>query len=109
MTKDREEELRERLVKIAEIFSDAVLRAQSMSKSRCPYRNRFDHCTAAFSCRNQLQSSADEQLKHCGHDGVFDYRLAWESDPRNHDRAKQKIREIRSQARTNRSPTKSGS
>ena len=34
----------------------------------------------------------------CGHDGAFDYRSAWETDPESFDKAKVKIDKIKREA-----------
>jgi hypothetical protein len=34
-------------------------------------------------------------LPGCGHDGQFDYREAWESDPSTYRRAKEKLAKIK--------------
>ena len=83
------------MARISEMFSEMVTHAETVSRTRCPYRDRFDHCTAEFRCRNQ-KPPPDEDTKHpCGHDGDFDYRSAWESQPLAHERAKKKVEEIR--------------
>jgi hypothetical protein len=46
---------------------------------RCPYKNRFDQCTAQFGCRNQRKPRAPGELKVCGGDERLDYRSAWET------------------------------
>lgn len=90
MAKIDESEYRKRLARISEIFADMVGHAEVVSRHRCPYRDRHDRCTANFRCRSQLaEDGADTPL--CTHDGRFDYRLAWESDPRSYDRAKRRI------------------
>ena len=38
----------------------------------------------------------------CGHDGAFDYRDAWESNPDTYDKAKAKIDKIKKQASSKR-------
>jgi len=90
----------ERLDRIAAIFTDIVAHAEVSSRTRCPYRNRHDLCTALFRCRNQL--SAGGARLACGHDGTFDYRSAWESRPRAGARAKEKIAAIKDEAEARR-------
>jgi len=34
-------------------------------------------------------------MQHCGHDGRFDYRSAWETDPAAVERARQKLKKTR--------------
>ncbi len=94
---------RERLDRIAEIFTDMATRAEAISRTRCPYRDRLDQCTALFRCRNQIRPPDDtEDRLTCGHDGAFDYRSAWETHPRARDRVQQKIAAIRREAETRR-------
>ena len=89
------EAYQKRLDRMTEIFSDMVSHADELSQHRCPYRDRFDQCTAEFRCRNQAAPEADGALALCTHDGSFDYRTAWESDPSTYGRAKEKIEKIK--------------
>ena len=102
MSKESDEQaLRERLERISEMFSGLAAKAETISQTRCPYRNRFDHCTAQFRCRNQqprTDSASTDPAPLCSHDGSFDYRSAWESNPRAYQRAKSRIRETKRQA-----------
>ena len=89
----------ERLDRLSAIFSDIVAHAEVSSLTRCPYRNRHDLCTALFRCRNQRPTAdSDSDELTCGHDGVFDYRSAWESNPRAVERTREKIVRIRRDA-----------
>lgn len=92
----------ERLDRIAAIFTDIVAHAEVSSRTRCPYRNRRDLCTALFRCRNQLPSADGGGRLACGHDGTFDYRSAWESRPRAAARAKEKIAAVKDEAEARR-------
>lgn len=92
-------ELRKRLDRINEIFEVMVSHAEDLSQSRCPYRDRLDRCTAMFSCRNQRETGTGETVAlSCGHDGTFDYRSAWESQPRSYAKARERVETIRSEA-----------
>lgn len=97
----------ERLDRIAALFTDIVAHAEVSSRTRCPYRNRHDLCTALFRCRNQLSAGGGDRLA-CGHDGTFDYRSAWEAHPRAGARAKEKIAAIRDEAQARRRNGSSG-
>lgn len=89
----------ERLDRMAAIFSDIVSHAEESSLTRCPYRNRFDLCTALFRCSNQMPvEDGDPDDLACGHDGTFDYRTAWESHPRAMKRTQEKISRIKRDA-----------
>jgi hypothetical protein len=54
-------------------------------------------CTAQFRCRNQQVPEGGGSLI-CGHDGKFDYRLAWETRPDAYDKTREKLRRIREEA-----------
>ncbi len=92
----------ERLDRIAAIFTDLVAHAEVSSRTRCPYRDRHDLCTALFRCRNQLATPDDADRLTCGHDGTFDYRTAWEAHPRSRVRAREKIARIKRDAESRR-------
>ena len=92
----------ERLDRIGTIFADLVAHAEVSSRTRCPYRDREDLCTALFRCRNQLVSEDDPERLACGHDGTFDYRTAWESHPRARARTRLKIESIQREAESRR-------
>ena len=86
------------LDRMDEIYTDMIGHVEESARHRCPYRNRFDQCTAAFSCRSQRPPAAVDEPAQCGHDGAFDYRMAWESDPNNYRRAKAKIEKVKDAA-----------
>ena len=91
-------EHQQRRDRITEIFAGMVTHADQQAAVRCPYRDRFDQCTAKFRCTNQAKAAVDGELPGCEHDGCFDYRSAWESDPQSYDRAKAKLEQIHSNA-----------
>jgi hypothetical protein len=70
---------RERLERISELFSSMMDTVNDLSARRCPYKNRFDECTARFGCRNQRKSGNSAERKVCGGDDKLDYRSAWEA------------------------------
>ena len=88
----------QRLDRITELFSGIVAHAADSARERCPYRDRRDECTAAFRCRNQRPPAAAGAREQCGHDGAFDYRSAWETDPDAHGRAKSRIDRVKEDA-----------
>ena len=98
MAKISREDYQQRLDRLSEIFADIVSHADEQASQRCPYRDVRDRCTAAFSCRNQVPAQARGAPATCGHDGAFDYRLAWETDPAAHTRAGRRLGEIRRSA-----------
>ena len=102
MSGDDMEAYQERLDRIAAIFTDLVAHAEVSSRTRCPYRDRHDLCTALFRCRNQLATPGDADQLTCDHDGTFDYRSAWEAHPRSRVRASEKIARIKREAESRR-------
>ena len=79
MRKIDKAEYQKRVDRITELFSAMVVHADELSLSRCPYKNRFDQCTAAFGCRNKRKSPDGPPL--CAGDDKLDYRKAWETGP----------------------------
>jgi len=73
-------EYQKRLEKITELFSTIVIHADELSTHRCPYRNRLDHCTAKFGCRNKRPATSQGVLPICSGDDKLDYRSAWETE-----------------------------
>jgi hypothetical protein len=67
------------LDRVSEIFSTMMVTVDDLSGKRCPYKNRFDQCTAGFGCRNQRKPRNPGELRVCGGDDKIDYRSAWES------------------------------
>ena len=70
----------ERLDRITAIFKDMMAHATEQATYRCPYKNRFDECTARFGCRNQRKPRETGGLLMCGGDDKLDYRMAWETE-----------------------------
>jgi hypothetical protein len=87
-----------RLDRLGEVMRGIIDHATELSRQRCPYRDREDLCTAAFSCRNQRPPADPAMPASCGHDGTFDYRSAWESNPNAYATAKARIGRNRSEA-----------
>lgn len=69
----------ERLERISTLFASMIVTAGSQATWRCPYRNRHDHCTAHFGCRNQRWPDGRDAATFCGGDDKLDYRSAWET------------------------------
>jgi len=76
MIEERYKKSLEMLAKIMEPMSDI---AMAQSQFRCPYKNRFDRCTAKFGCRNQRKQEEGE-LMLCASDDKLDYRPYWETE-----------------------------
>lgn len=92
------EEYRKRVDRVTEMFSGMVEHADEQSRTRCPYRDAQDACTALFRCRNQVDGEFSDSPPRCTHDGAFDYRTAWESDPESEQRARQRLGRVRDEA-----------
>ena len=69
----------QRLDRVSELFGSMIETATEQATFRCPYKNRFDQCTAHFGCRNQRKPTNPGDLKVCAGDDKLDYRGAWES------------------------------
>ena len=82
MQKIDKEAYQKRLDRITELFADMMVHADEQSTYRCPYKNRFDECTAKFGCRNQRRPEEKGELLNCGGDDKIDYRPAWQEDQR---------------------------
>ncbi len=79
MEKIEKTEYEKRLNRITEIFEGLVTHADEQATYRCPYKNRHDHCTAKFGCRNQRKITEGTGLL-CVGDDQLDYRSAWETE-----------------------------
>ncbi len=62
------------------IFRGISKSVSEISRSRCPYKNAQDRCTARFGCRNQDVKVAPGELYVCLGSDNLDYRDAWESE-----------------------------
>ena len=69
----------ESLEKLAAIMIPIAKHAEVQAMFRCPYKNRFDECTAKFRCRNQ-RTQATGELMICAGDDKLDYRPFWEME-----------------------------
>lgn len=65
-------EYRKHLDHLTSTIARMVVRAEELSTRRCPYRNRFDECTAMLACRNKRRAAASN-VPVCGGDGQLDY------------------------------------
>ena len=80
-----------RLDKISSIFADMVKHADAVSMTRCPYKNRFDACTAQFGCRYQKREPESEMVA-CTSDDKLDYRTAWDKNQASKDEMRERLR-----------------
>jgi hypothetical protein len=77
MQKIDNSEYQKRLAQLSEILEGIGRHVTELSKTRCPYKDRHDRCTAKFGCRNQRRGEGRVLL--CVGDDKLDYRSAWES------------------------------
>jgi uncharacterized 2Fe-2S/4Fe-4S cluster protein (DUF4445 family) len=75
-------EYQKRLDRLSGILEGIAGHADEQATFRCPYKNRFDQCTAHFGCRNQRKPQEPGGLMLCRGDDKLDYRSAWEEDQR---------------------------
>jgi hypothetical protein len=80
MQKIDKDEYQKRLNQITELFTSMVAHADDLSQHRCPYKNRFDQCTAQFGCRNKRKPKTSGELPLCASDDKLEYRSAWETE-----------------------------
>jgi hypothetical protein len=71
--------VQERFDRLSAIFEDMMVTVATVSRRRCPYKDRRGQCTAAFGCRNQRRPVEPGGLRICGGDDRLDYRSAWET------------------------------
>jgi hypothetical protein len=79
MSKIDPAEYRKRLDQLGAILTEIAIHAGQVSTARCPYKDRFDRCTAQFGCRNQRPPATAGDLRVCAGDDKLDYRSAWET------------------------------
>jgi hypothetical protein len=66
--------------RLSDIFGEMMVTVADLSRRRCPYKDRTDHCTAKFGCRNQRSPSEPGGGRVCGGDDRLDYRSGWEAE-----------------------------
>jgi hypothetical protein len=79
MRKIDPKEYQKRLERMNELLAGIAAHADELSRTRCPYKDRFNRCTARFGCRNQGKASLLGELPVCLGDERLDYRGAWET------------------------------
>jgi len=62
--------------RVQEILAGLIAQAEACSRSRCPYRNRHDECTAAFNCSNRRKTAETGPLPLCSGDGRLNHQRA---------------------------------
>ena len=76
--KNNKRKLESSLKNLWEIYKDIANTATEISKSRCPYKNAKDHCTANIGCRNQNKNTSEpKQLPICIGSDKLNYKDAW--------------------------------
>ena len=73
------EEYQKRLDRLNEILAGIATHADEISLCRCPYKDRFNQCTANFGCRNKRKAQVAGGMPVCAGDDKLDYRTAWET------------------------------
>lgn len=77
---NNKKQLQKSLDNLYNIFQDISSHADEISKSRCPYKNAKNLCTANFSCKNQYFTNKNIEEPQCVGSHKLDYRFAWEVD-----------------------------
>ncbi|MBT3978418.1 MAG: DUF4445 domain-containing protein [Rhodospirillaceae bacterium] len=117
MTGPNKKDYQQRLDQMTEIFAEILGNAQDKvmdpvsGQGRCPYRSAKDICTAKFGCANREdpRGSRDSGAEPvCAHDGTLDFRGAWETRPENYQKTKEKIKDVRQQAKQTRKDRRAG-
>ncbi|MCS7025478.1 MAG: hypothetical protein NZV14_11810 [Bryobacteraceae bacterium] len=70
-------EFRKRRDELYRILEGIARHADQQSQGRCPYKNRYNQCTASFGCRNQRKPTPPESKPRCVGDDKLNYRGAW--------------------------------
>lgn len=92
MKKIDKAEYEKRLDRLGEILNGIANHVGQQVLMRCPYKDRFDQCTAQFGCRNKRPPRQSEALPACASDDRLDYRTAWETDPDGSEAMRQTLR-----------------
>ena len=79
--------------KLGNIFAQITQHAEEQALCRCPYKNRFDRCTARFGCRYKRPADEDDELPICTSDDQLEYRSAWESGAADFDMVRDQMRQ----------------
>jgi uncharacterized 2Fe-2S/4Fe-4S cluster protein (DUF4445 family) len=72
-------EYQKRIDGLMEILSGISARADEVSLTRCPYKDRLNQCTAKFGCRNQRKPQELGSPPICAGDDKLNYRNAWDT------------------------------
>jgi len=110
MPEPTKKDYQRRLDQIADIYADILDSAQKDLKGqgRCPYRTAKDICTAKFGCANRADPRDKSEELICAHDGTLDFRTAWETQPENYVKTKNKIKQVKTKAANLRKDKRAG-
>ena len=64
--------------RLSEIYREIALKAEEVSRTRCPYKDASSRCTAKFGCRHQYFTKDPAAQPVCTGSDKLDYRDAWE-------------------------------
>jgi hypothetical protein len=64
--------------RLSEIYRDIALKAEEVTRTRCPYKDANSRCTALFGCRHQYFTKDPGARPVCTGSDKLDYRDAWE-------------------------------
>ncbi len=77
---NNKKKLQRSLDNLYNIFQEISSHADELSKSRCPYKDAKNLCTASFYCNNQHYTDKNSEVPICTGSHKLDYRPAWEVD-----------------------------
>lgn len=86
-------EYEKRLERLGDIFKQISEHADQQALHRCPYKNRFNQCTAKFGCRYKRPAKEENVLPRCTSDDQLDYRTAWESAPEHYEEMRNQLQD----------------
>ncbi len=72
------EGLQKSIDRLTSIYRDIAVKADEVTRSRCPYKDAKSRCTAMFGCRHQYFTKDPSAPPVCTGSDKLDYRSAWE-------------------------------
>lgn len=69
---------RESMERLSAIYRDIAVKAEEVTRTRCPYKDASSRCTAKFGCRHQYFTKDPAASPICTGSDKLDYRDAWE-------------------------------
>ena len=64
--------------RLSAIYRDIAVKAEEVTRTRCPYKDAKSRCTAKFGCRHQYFTKDPAAPPVCTGSDKLDYRDAWE-------------------------------